>query len=56
MSVETLLDCGFLKSYSYGIKVLSNGNLTKKVRIEAAAFSKKAEEKLTKAKIEYTVT
>ena len=56
VSAETLLDCGFIKSYSYGIKVLSNGQLTKKVRIEAASFSKAAEEKLAKAKIEYTVT
>jgi large subunit ribosomal protein L15 len=56
VSVETLFEKGFLKGTSYGIKVLSNGSITKKVRIEAACFSKQAEEKLAKAKIEYSVT
>jgi large subunit ribosomal protein L15 len=52
---ETLFEKGFLTSKSYGIKVLSDGELTKKVTIEAAAYSKKAAEKLAKAKIQYTV-
>ncbi len=36
-----------------GLKVLSRGDLTKKVTIEAAAFSKSAEEKLKKAGISF---
>lgn len=55
VSVETLFEAGFLKGRSYGIKVLSGGQLTKKVTIEAHSFSKKAEEKLASAKIQYTV-
>ena len=55
VSVETLSARGFLGGSTYGIKVLSEGTLTKKVRIEAHAMSKKAEEKLQQAKIEYTI-
>lgn len=55
VSVETLFEIGFLKGQSYGIKVLSNGTLNKKVRIEAQSFSKQAEEKLKAANIEYTI-
>ncbi len=38
-----------------GLKILSRGELTKKVTIEAAAFSASAEEKLKKQGINYTV-
>ncbi len=54
VSIETLYEIGFLSGTSYGIKILSEGALTKKVRIEAKKFSKKAEDKLTKANIEFT--
>ncbi len=36
-----------------GVKILSNGELTKKVTIEAAAFSQSAQEKLKKAGISF---
>lgn len=55
VSIETLFAIGFLKGESYGFKVLSDGTLTKKVRIEAQSFSKNAEEKLKAANIEYNV-
>lgn len=55
VSVETLFEKGFLKGTSYGIKILSDGLLTKKVTIEAQCFSKKAEEKLSEAKIVFTL-
>ncbi len=55
VNVQTLREAGFLSGSSYGIKVLSEGTLTKKVRIEAQAVSKKAEEKLQQAKISYTI-
>lgn len=55
VSVETLFAKGFLGSKTYGFKVLSTGELTKKVRIEAQEFSKATREKLDLAKIEYSV-
>ena len=38
-----------------GIKILANGELTKKVKIEANAFSESAKAKLEKNKIAFTV-
>lgn len=55
VSVQTLREAGYLSGDSYGIKILSEGTLTKKVRIEAQGVSKKAEEKLQQAKISYTI-
>lgn len=55
VNVQTLHDAGFISGKSNGIKVLSEGTLTKKVRIEATAVSKKAEEKLQQAKIAFTL-
>lgn len=55
VNLQTLHDAGFLSGTSHGIKILSEGTLTKKVRIEANAISKKAEEKLTQAKVSYTI-
>jgi large subunit ribosomal protein L15 len=37
-----------------GLKILSNGELTKKVTIEAHAFSEKAKQKLDDQGIKYT--
>lgn len=38
-----------------GIKILANGDLTKKVKIEANSFSKEAMKKLDEKKVEYKV-
>ncbi len=42
-------------AYKGRVKILSDGLLTKKVTIQAHAFSKKAIEKLEETKIEYTL-
>lgn len=55
VNLLTLRAAGFITGASNGFKVLSEGELTKKVRIEANAMSKKAEEKLQQARIQYTI-
>ncbi len=40
----TLVEAGIVKDEKSGIKVLGNGELTKKLTVEAAKFSKTAEE------------
>lgn len=55
VNVETLFERGYLSSRTYGFKVLSTGELTKKVRIEAQDFSEGSRQKLDLAKIEYSV-
>jgi len=52
----TLRQRGFINGKSHGIKVLGNGNLTKKVILDVDAISASAKEKLQKAKISFTVT
>src|ERR1700730_16818568 len=51
VNMQTLHEVGYIHASSNGIKILSEGTLTKKVRIEANAMSKKAEEKLQQARI-----
>lgn len=51
VNAQTLTEKGFLKGKVHGIKVLGNGELTKKVKIEATAVSSSAQDKLHKAKI-----
>ncbi len=50
------MDRGFIKGRKVLVKVLGNGELTKKVKIEADAYSKSATEKLNKAKIVFRVS
>ena len=45
---ELLKEMGIVKSQLAGIKVLGNGELTKKVTVKAAKFSKTAVEKIEK--------
>lgn len=52
---ETLAQRGFISGRSHGIKVLGNGELTKKVKIEVQALSQSAQEKLHQAKISVKV-
>lgn len=56
VNLETLAlkGYGLSKTCTY-LKVLSNGDLTKKVKIEASAFSAQAIEKLTASGIEHIV-
>ena len=53
VSEQTLRDKGYLSGPSNGIKILGNGELTKKVTIEANAISQGARDKLQKGKIAY---
>lgn len=55
VNAQTLADKGFLSGVTYGIKVLGNGSLSKKVKLEVAALSATAQEKLNKANIETTI-
>jgi large subunit ribosomal protein L15 len=56
VNVSTLMARGFLKGRNVLLKVLGDGELTKKVNIEADAFSKSAQEKLNKAKVAFSIT
>ncbi len=49
VNVELLLSEGIIKKELDGLKVLGNGNLTKKLTVVAAKFSKSAEEKIQAA-------
>lgn len=44
-----LLDAGILSKCEYGVKILGNGELTKKLTVRASAFSASAKEKIEKA-------
>lgn len=46
---EAILEAGLIRNLRYKVKVLGNGELTKKFKVEAAKFSKSAEEKIKKA-------
>ena len=49
VNAETLLEKGILNKCEYGFKVLGNGKVTKKVTVEASAFSKSAKEAIEAA-------
>ncbi len=49
VNVCDLLDKGILSKCEYGVKVLGNGTLTKKLTVRASAFSASAKEKIEAA-------
>ena len=49
VTVHALLEKGILSKCQYGVKVLGNGSVSKKVTVKAAAFSESAKEKIEKA-------
>ena len=49
VDAAALIEKGLLHNCPYGLKVLSNGNLTKKITVKAAAFSESAKEKIEQA-------
>lgn len=51
VNAETLAQHGLISGPIHGIKILGNGELTKKVKLEVDAVSASAREKLHKAKI-----
>ena len=46
VTVDTLVECGIEKNPRDGVKILGNGELTKKLTVKANAFSKSAVEKI----------
>ena len=49
VNAEALLEKGILSKCEYGFKVLGNGKVTKKVTVEASAFSASAKEAIEAA-------
>ena len=46
VSVDTLIETGIVKNPSDGVKILGRGELTKKLNVQANAFSASAKEKI----------
>ena len=46
VTVETLMEAGIVKNPRDGVKILGNGELTKKLTVKANAFSQGAKEKI----------
>ena len=49
VDAAALIEKGIIHECPYGLKVLSNGTVTKKVTVKAAAFSESAKEKIEQA-------
>ena len=49
VNVCDLLEKGILSKCEYGVKILGNGEITKKLTVRASAFSASAKEKIEKA-------
>ena len=49
VTAQALLDKGVLSKCEYGVKILGNGRLTKKLTVQASAFSASAKEKIEAA-------
>ncbi len=46
VSVDTLIEAGIVRNPKDGVKILGNGELTKKLTVQANAFSASAKEKI----------
>ena len=46
VTVDTLIEAGIVKNPRAGVKILGNGELTKKLTVQANAFSASAKEKI----------
>ena len=49
VDAAALIEAGVINNCPYGLKVLSNGTLTKKITVKAAAFSETAKAKIEQA-------
>ena len=49
VDAQTLLDAGVLSKCQYGVKILGNGEITKKLTVKASAFSETAKQKIEAA-------
>lgn len=55
VNIETLRARGFISGKTHGVKILGNGELKKKLKIQIQAISSGAREKLTDAKIAFEI-
>ena len=46
ITIDSLIESGIVKNPTDGVKILGNGELTKKLTVKANAFSAKAQEKI----------
>ena len=49
IDANALLEAGILSKCEYGVKILGNGSITKKLTVKASAFSETAKEKIEAA-------
>ena len=49
VTVETLIEAGIVKNPRDGVKILGNGELTKKLTVKVAAYSASAKQKIEEA-------
>ena len=49
VDAKVLLDAGILSKCTYGVKILGNGEITKKLTVKASAFSESAKAKIEAA-------
>ena len=49
VDAKILLDAGILSKCTYGVKILGNGEITKKLTVKASAFSESAKAKIEAA-------
>ena len=49
VDAKVLLDAGVLSKCTYGVKILGNGEITKKLTVKASAFSESAKAKIEAA-------
>ena len=49
VDAKALLDAGILSKCTYGVKILGNGKITKKLTVKASAFSESAKAKIEAA-------
>ena len=49
VNAQTLLEQGILSKCEYGVKILGNGSISKKLTVQASAFSASAKEKIEAA-------
>ena len=49
VDAKALLESGVLSKCEYGVKILGNGSITKKLTVQASAFSASAKEKIEAA-------
>ena len=49
VTIESLMDCGLVSNPRDGVKILGNGEITKKLTVKATKFTESAKEKIEAA-------